>query len=289
LIIKDYFSIIKLSALRTFAFTTQNTRFAGVTWEPPQYDKVMVLVHGIGEYTARYAPMAEFFTQHGFLVTGIDHYGHGNSDGKRGASKGVDFVFDYLQAFLEEVKRKYGKPVVMYGHSMGGGITTGFILHRQPRIVAAVISAPLLILPSEPSAFMKSVANFVSRILPNVTIKQPLDINKISRDPAEVEKFKNDPLRHDKMTLLLGASILRNGDWCLEHADLLNIPTLLMHGNADEFTSVKGSRLFAERAPKSLLTYKEWDGSYHEIHNEINKQEVWQFTLNWLLTVPHYQ
>jgi len=275
--------------LKTFTFTAKNTRFGGVAWEPPQFDKVMILVHGIGEHVARYAPMAEFFAQHGFLVTGIDHYGHGSSEGKKGASKGMNFIFDYLQAFLDEVMQKYGKPVVLYGHSMGGGVTTGFVLHRQPRIAAAVISAPMLLLPSEPSALMKGMAGIVSSIFPHISIRQPLDINKISRDPAEVEKFKNDPLRHDKMTLLLGASMLQNGDWCLQHADLLQVPTLLMHGNADAFTNVKGSRLFAARAPKQLLTYKEWDGLYHEIHNELNKAEVWQFTLNWIRTVPALQ
>ncbi|MET6997312.1 alpha/beta hydrolase [Chitinophaga defluvii] len=272
--------------MKTFTFSTQNTRFAGVTWEPPQFDKVMILVHGIGEYTARYAPVAEYFSQHGFLVTGIDHYGHGNSEGKKGASKGMNFVFDYLQAFLDKVIQKYNKPVVLYGHSMGGGVTTGFILHRQPRIAAAVISAPMLLLPSDPSTFLKRMAGIAASIFPNIIIRQPLDINKISRDPVEVEKFKNDPLRHDKMTLLLGASMLQNGDWCLQHADRLQVPTLLMHGNADEFTNVKGSRLFAARAPRQLLTYKEWNGLYHEIHNELNKKDVWQFTLNWLQTVP---
>ncbi|MNL88838.1 hypothetical protein D3C87_2188020 [compost metagenome] len=68
----------------------------------------------------------------------------------------------------------------------------------------------------------------------------------------------------------------------MQHANQLRVKTLLIHGNADEFTAVEGSRLFAERAPKELLTYKEWDNLYHEMHNEPESKEVLLFVYKWL-------
>ncbi|CAL1517510.1 Monoacylglycerol lipase [Chitinophaga sp. MM2321] len=268
--------------MNDFYWSAQHTRFHGINWIPDNFSRVMIIVHGIGEDVGRYDHVAKFFSGQGFAVTGIDHYGHGKSDGKRGASPGFEFMFDYLQDYLDHVKELYDKPVVMYGHSMGGGVLTGFLLKREPAIQAAVISAPALIVGRRPGALLRGLLRFLSGVLPDVRINQGLDINKISHDKEAVEKFRRNPLRHDKLSLRLANDMIRNGAWCLLHAGELQIRSLLIHGSADEFTAVEGSRLFAERAPASLLSYQEWEGDYHELHNEVNRKEVLLFIAGWL-------
>ncbi|MDR6568365.1 alpha/beta hydrolase [Chitinophaga ginsengisegetis] len=271
--------------MNEFYWFYQRTRFHGINWIPENFGRVMIVVHGIGEHIGRYDHVAAFFMKEGYLVIGIDHYGHGKSDGTKGATKGFEFMFDYLQSFVRHVEDTYHKPVVMYGHSMGGGVLTGFLLRRQPEILAAVISAPALIIGMRPGGFLKGVLKVASAIAPNIRIKQGLDINKISHDKTEVEKFRADPLRHDKLSLRLANDMIQNGAWCLLHAAELCVPSLLIHGNADEFTAVEGSRLFAERAPSALLTYREWEGMYHEMHNEPASREVLLFIAGWLSNV----
>ncbi|MCW3466923.1 alpha/beta hydrolase [Chitinophaga nivalis] len=271
--------------MNEFNWSFQHTRFAGISWIPENYSRVMIIIHGIGEHVGRYEQVAAFFMQQGFAVMGIDHYGHGKSDGKRGTTPGFDFMFDYLAAFLAHVTATYNKPVVMYGHSMGGGLLTGFLLKRQPALQAAVISAPALIVGAKPGAFLKGVLRVLSAVAPNFRIAQGLDINKISHDKTAVEKFRNDPLRHDRLSLRLANDMIRNGAWCLSHADQLTVKTLLLHGNADAFTAVEGSRLFAQRAPASLLTYQEWNGYYHELHNEFSWKEVGLYIAGWLSAI----
>jgi acylglycerol lipase len=270
--------------MKEFYWTYQQTKFRGINWIPVKFDKVMVIVHGIGEHIGRYDHVAAFFMERGYAVAGIDHYGHGKTDGPRGASLGFEFMFDYLDEFLSHVKTQFGKPVVMYGHSMGGGVLTGFLLKRQPELLAAVISAPALIIAMRPGAFLKGSLKLLTRLAPNVRVGQGLAIEKISHNPAAVEKFKKDPLRHDRLSFRLANDMIQNGSWCLQHADQLRTKSLLIHGNADEFTAVEGSRLFAERAPKELLTYKEWDNLYHEMHNEPESKEVLLFVYQWLNT-----
>lgn len=271
-----------LHVMEEFYWSFQQTKFHGIKWIPEKYDKVMVIVHGIGEHLARYEHVADFFMKRGFAVTGIDHYGHGKTDGLRGASKGFEFMFDYLQEFLQDIKIQFHKPVVMYGHSMGGGVLTGFLLKRQPELLAAVISAPALIIGTHPGPLLKGILRIVTAVVPNLRIPQGLDINKISHDRTAVEKFKNDPLRHEKLSFRLANDMIRNGEWCLNHATKLTIRTLLIHGNADEFTAVEGSRQFAAAAQASLLTFKEWDNLYHEIHNEPESGEVLNYIADWL-------
>ncbi len=135
---------------RDFTWEYKGRNFHGITWQPARFDRIMVIIHGIGEHVERYAPLAEFFNEEGYLVTGIDHYGHGKSDGKRGDALELEEIFDYLEAFLQYTWDTHPGPMVLYGHSMGGGLLTGLLLHRHPDVQAAVISAPALILPQSP-------------------------------------------------------------------------------------------------------------------------------------------
>lgn len=268
--------------MKTFQWFYKGIRFAGFSWEPENVDQVVVMVHGIGEHMGRYDYLARHFVKNNYLVIGIDHYGHGNSEGKRGTTKGYDFYFDYLDAFIRYVKEEWGKPVVLYGHSMGGGITAGYLLKRQPQLSAAVLSAPALMLTRAPSQLLTKTVGVLSKVAPDFLIDQGLDINKISRSPEIVASFKNDPLRFDKLSLRLAYEMVENGRWCIDHADLLQTRTLLMHGDADEFTSIKGSDQFAANAPAQFLSYKKWPGAFHELHNEPERDEILGFVKGWL-------
>lgn len=273
--------------MQYFDWKYNDIRFAGTVWIPEAFHKVLVIVHGIGEHIGRYAHMAEFFNQKGYVVIGIDHYGHGRSEGKRGACLGYEFYFDYLEAFLNYVAEQYKVPVNLYGHSMGGGIVTGFVLKRQPVIQAVVISSPALIVAKKLPSFLLTLLKGINALVPNLRIKQGLDVNKISHDKDVVTAFNNDPLNHDRMSIRLAYEMITNGQWCIDHAGQLRLPALLIHGNADEFTSVEGSRIFASKAPPHLLTYKEWDGGYHEMHNEPEKLIVLQYIFDWLQVIDN--
>lgn len=265
-----------------FIWVYNELKFGGLTWRVPKPDRVMVIVHGIGEHIGRYDEMARFFNQHNFSVIGIDHYGHGKSPGKRGASKGFDFSFDYLTAFLNKVKQQFQKPIILYGHSMGGGMVTGFVLKRVPPIEAVIISSPALLTYKKVPKYLLGTLAVLNKLIPDLRVEQGLDIQKSSHDPKAIAAFQQDTLNHSKMSIRLAYTMVSNGFWCLEHARELKIPALLIHGDADEFTSVEGSRLFAKRVPQQWLTYKEWPGGYHELHNEPNKMEVFQAILDWL-------
>ena len=72
-----------------------------------------------------------------------------------------------------------------------------------------------------------------------------------------------------------------SGLWALEHAAEFPLPLLLMHGAADPILSAKASQEFAQKAGDKV-TLKIWDGLYHEIHNEPEKDQVFAYMLDWL-------
>jgi alpha-beta hydrolase superfamily lysophospholipase len=121
-------------------------------------------------------------------------------------------------------------------------------------------------------------------LLPSTMITSGLDLSILSRDPDVVKAYQQDPLVHDSMSLAFGKTGLQATDYAWSHASRFSLPLLIMHGLADRNTYPEGSRDFAEIAGKNNpdVTLKLWDGLYHEIHNEPEKEQVFEFMLQWL-------
>jgi alpha-beta hydrolase superfamily lysophospholipase len=53
-----------------------------------------------------------------------------------------------------------------------------------------------------------------------------------------------------------------------------------MHGEKDELGYAEGSREFSSKI-KDDCTLKIWQGLYHEIHNEPEKEQVFEYLHEW--------
>ncbi|NOQ23938.1 MAG: alpha/beta fold hydrolase [Bacteroidales bacterium] len=261
-------------------------KLSGYIWEPKESPKAIInLVHGFGEYSERYDQWAMRFTEKGFLVHAIDYRGHGRSDGRRGhVSKFDDFLND-IDVLVKESKKLYPElPQYIYGHSLGGNIVTNYILKREHEFKGAIISSPWYKLSFELSAFMLFIARIMNKIYPKFTQKSTLELKALSHDKDIVDSYITDALVHEKISARMFFEIYKAGDWVLKSADKINLPLLIQHGNDDNVTSYKASKEFAEKGIdlNKDVTYKEWPGLYHELHNELEKDEVFEFILNWL-------
>ncbi len=107
----------------------------------------------------------------------------------------------------------------------------------------------------------------MNHLWPTFSQASGLDTQALSRDPAVVRAYENDPLVHARVSARLFVSTYQAGLWALDHAAEFPLPLLLMHGTADRLTSVEASRQFARRGSGDC-TFKLWEGFYHEIHNE---------------------
>jgi len=254
-------------------------------WQPKDQDPkaVICLVHGMGEHSSRYLPMANYFEQHNIAVLAFDQLGHGQTEGKRGHVNSYDELLDQVERLITESYRRFPKVAkFLYGHSMGGNLVTNYVLRRQAKIAGAIVSAPWLKLAFDPPAIKVKLGQFTIRFLGTYTEKSNLNTKHLSQDTAVVTAYENDPLIHDKISVRMFVTCHEAGLWALERAATLEIPMLLMHGDSDKITSHQGSQLFAERASNDLVTFKSWPNMYHEIHNEPDKIKVWQTTLEWI-------
>jgi alpha-beta hydrolase superfamily lysophospholipase len=240
------------------------------------------LVHGLGEHTGRYSHVAEHFTRAGFVLAGCDLPGHGQSEGKRGCMSFEEGVGEIDRLLQETAARHPGCPQFLYGHSMGGALVLYYSLERRPEITGAIVTSPGLASGSPVPGWKFTLARIMSRVYPTLQIANGLDRNNLSHDPEVIRAYENDPLVHDRISARLGFDTLTLGDRIIEQAVDFPIPLLLMQGDQDFLVSPKATAAFAQRVPAQKLTYKVWEGLYHETHNEFEKDQVIQTMVDWL-------
>lgn len=243
---------------------------------------VLLLVHGHGEHCTRYDHWAERFVKNNYAVLTFDLRGHGKSEGKKGHTPDYEYLMKDIDLLLAEAEKLFpAAEKILYGHSFGGNLVLNYAIRRKPKIKAVVSTSPWLRLALTPTNFQLALANMMKKIFPGIIQSTKLPVKFISHDPQEVEKYINDPLIHDKISVKLFLSIVESGEWALSHAKELKLPVLLMHGSGDEITSHKATELFYQK-DSDMATLKLWDGLYHELHHEKEREQVFQFTIDWL-------
>lgn len=269
-----------------FYTSIDGLKLSGYLWEPKETPKAVInLVHGFGEYSDRYDHWAMRFTKKGYIVHAIDLRGHGKSDGRRGHINSFDDFINDVEVLVNESKKLYPNlPQFIYGHSLGGNIVTNYILKRENTFKGAIISSPWFSLSFDPSALMLVLARVMNKIYPKFTQKSNLEVKALSHDKKVVDDYITDPLVHEKISARMFFEIYNAGLWALENTNKINLPVLIQHGTGDHITSYKASKDFAEKA-KSVgkdVVYKEWPELYHELHNELEKDVIFEFVLEWI-------
>ena len=251
-------------------------------WKVKFPKAVIALVHGLGEHCNRYEHMAEYFAKHNIAMVGYDRRGHGQSEGKRGHSPNYEALLQEVDQLLEVTKNKYPvTPVFIYGHSMGGNILLKYLVDRNPQVKGAISSGAFIEFPDAPPALLIFIGKIMRKIYPSFSQNNGLDANGVSSDPKVVATYLKDPLVHDRITPGTAIGMIETAKELEQFSGKINVPTLLMHGNQDKLTGFNGSKQFASRV-SGEVTYKEWDGMYHEIHNEPNQQAVFDYTIAWI-------
>lgn len=253
-------------------------------WQPSDEPKaVLILVHGLAEHSNRYVGIANYFTEQGYAVYALDHEGHGHSQGLRGYINSFDDFLTTLDQYLNNIANQHpGKKLFLVGHSMGGVISSAYLLEHQQKLAGCILSGAALATGDVISPLQKIVLNTLSKVLPKLPVLQ-LEANDVCHDPAVVEAYKNDPhVFTGKIRVRLITEILRTADRVLKNAANISLPMLILHGGDDKMASPSGSEKLYAGISSSDKTLKIYPGLYHEIFLEPEKLEIYATIHTWL-------
>jgi len=253
-------------------------------WLPEGEPKAILLVaHGVAEHSGRYMNIVNHFVPAGYAVYGIDHIGHGKSDGKRVClerfqdyTKTLKKYFDMIRGWQPE------KPIFLVGHSMGGLISAAYLLEHQDEITGAVLSGPGIKVPDNISNAVIFAGKILSVVMPKAGIIQ-LDAEGICRDPAVVDAYVNDQLVYTgKITARLGAEMLKTIQHVTESAIKIRLPIMIVQGGSDKLVDPSGAQLLYDSVSSEDKMIKIYDGLYHEVFNEPEHGQVLDDVKVWL-------
>jgi alpha-beta hydrolase superfamily lysophospholipase len=253
------------------------------SWTPDEPARgAIVLVHGLGEHSGRYDHVVERLLHEGYAVHTVDHRGHGRSDGSRALIEDMDHVVTDLDILVDQtVAALPGVPVFLLGHSMGGLISLRYALAHQDRLAGMILSASLAQLDPVPKP-LDMVARTLSVIAPRAPLIA-LDSALVSRDPAVVSDYRSDPLVHHgkvpaRTAVQLADSVARFPDT----VGAITVPALILYGTADGLCPPAGSVMLGERIGSADTTVTAYDGLFHEILNEPERETVLDDIVGWL-------
>jgi acylglycerol lipase len=252
-------------------------------WEPGRAPRGSIVVaHGFAEHGGRYAALAERLVDNGFAVVIADHRGHGRSEGRRRSIvRFSDYVDDLKLVVDAATTQVAGAPLVVLGHSMGGLVALSFALRFPESLQALVLSAPAAC-PGTVSPLQLMAGRLLARVAPDTGVLK-LPLHTISKDPAVVEAYMNDPLvSPGKMRARMGAEMLDTMAAVDAALPSLRLPLLVMQGSEDRLVDPGCGPHVFERAGSPDKTLHVYPGLWHEIFNEPERATVIADLLQWL-------
>ena len=291
---------------RTYPSADGKSRVHGYIWRPDTdcVKGVIQLAHGMCEYAQRYDAWARRFCAEGYVFCGNDHLGHGNTApdaeelGFTAARGGAEYLVEDLHAMTALMKTEFpDAPIVLYGHSMGSFVARLYLTRYGNDVAAAIISGTAG--AGSPTGLGRMLTHLIaaakgdhhrSKLLTGIAFgsynkkfKGEEGVHSwLTRDEEVRRAYAGDTFSkfiftaggYDTLFSLLGAVSKR--DWAKKVPT--SLPILLLSGDMDPVGGYgKGVRQVYDRLIKAGCTravLKLYEGGRHEMHNEINRDEV---------------
>jgi alpha-beta hydrolase superfamily lysophospholipase len=221
-----------------------------LSWTPPLAPRaVLVICHGVNSHSGQYLWAGAQFAAAGLAVFALDLRGRGQSDGERFYVEHVDdYVSDVAATIALAKARHPGLPLFLLGHSAGGVVSASYALDHQSELAGFIC---------ESFAF--------------------------SRDPEAVALLNNDPLTaNESQPAITVAALVRADERLRQEFPRMTLPVLIMHGTDDKATVCHGSEFFHETAGSRDKTLKLYEGHYHDLLNDIVKEQVLGDIRGWI-------
>ncbi|WP_299428426.1 alpha/beta hydrolase [uncultured Meiothermus sp.] len=252
-------------------------------WRPAASRAVLLLIHGFGEHSGRYASLVNHLVPQGYTLYALDLRGHGRSPGQRGHIRSWREYRNDLALFRHFVETQEPRlPPFLYGHSMGGLIVLDYLVQQPPGLRGAVVSGALLEPGESARPLLVAVARLLSRYWPSFSLRLGLDTKALSRDGAVVQAYVADPLVHGKASARWGTEVLQTIQSVKALAKNIRTPLLILHGEADAINRVEGARWLFKEMPFTDKELRVYPGGFHEPHNDLDKAQVLQDVEEWL-------
>ena len=253
-------------------------------WPVAEPKAQLFMVHGYAEHGYRYEHVARALNDAHIEVYAYDQRGHGRSEGLSAYIPSFDLMIDDLS----DVLTKYisaAIPSFLFGHSMGGLVAVKYSIERKESTALSglITTGAALKIDKDLSPLLQMFAPILGKIAPKMKTT-PLEITTLTRSAEELEKYENDPLVYRQGTRArTGAELLSAIKELEPKFPQLSLPYLGMHGLAEKIADPVGTKELHRLAKSTDKTIKLYEGLYHELVNEPERDGVIDDIKEWII------
>ncbi|MEB6746362.1 alpha/beta hydrolase [Staphylococcus haemolyticus] len=253
-------------------------------WETEHDAKgVVVIVHNILEHTGRYAYVITMLRRNGYHVIMGDLPGQGQTSR---ANKGQLEHFDiYHETLIEWVRiaNEYKIPTFVMGVGLGGLILLNVLEKTELPIEGMLLLSPLLEFKRNNKTRKNMLISNVGKGSKDARFKLGIETKDLTRNDEVIEETKQDGLMLRKVTHKWYNILLETMKDTVQHfKDIQSMPTLLMYGTEDKLLELRSFNELKNNLNTNEFYFKVWEGFYHEIHNEPERDQVMRYVLTFL-------
>jgi acylglycerol lipase len=242
---------------------------------------VAAICHGVNAHGGQQAWTAEQLVARGLAVYAVDLRGRGKSEGERFYVEDIsEYVADIGGVIAIAKERHPGLPVFLLGHSAGGVTACTYALDHQDEIDGLICESFAFQVPAP--GFLLSAIKGLSHIAPRLGVLT-LKMKDFTRDPVALKALEDDPLTKDEtQPAMTVAALVRADERLHDSFGQITLPVLILHGTDDRATVCRGSEYFHEHAGSADKTLKLYEGHYHDLLNDLGKEQVLEDIAGWI-------
>jgi acylglycerol lipase len=238
----------------------------------------MLIVHGLAEHCGRYEHVGSQLASAGIDTHAFDLRGFGGSGGQRASVERWSQLHDDVEERLVGIRSiAPDRPLVLFGHSLGGLIALGYVLDGRARPDLLVLSAPAI--EARVPLWQRVLVATLRRVRPGLLLSNRLDIHTLSSDEAVCDAYLADPLNQHKSTVRFAHAAFGEQRRVSAALDRLAIPTLVVHGGNDGLVPTAASEPLETRPGVTRRVYPD---VRHELHNEPVGRQVIADEIRWI-------
>ena len=260
---------------------------SGRHWPVDEPTAALYFIHSFGDYGARTTFLQEFFSRHHLAVFDYDWRGHGSSDGERGYFPHVKASMGDIDAAINQIKQKYPSlPLVIWGD----GIEASLIIFYTMKHVGTlpfqgrIVCSPAITLPrAKVGRLQLAIVRAFSNLSPTVRLPVRAEqyATEVTDDEEVIKAYKNDPDVHDRWPART-LDIMLEASSRMQEGHVFPVPLLIQYDTNSiikrEFLNVWVNRSSSTKVKE----FKVWEGLHHELQNDSRRNEVFQYSLEWI-------
>ncbi|MFW9974039.1 MAG: alpha/beta hydrolase [Candidatus Thorarchaeota archaeon] len=261
------------------------TRMFLALWRPDD-DKpraLVVALHGLGSHAGDMKSIGEYLSDRGIAVFAPDMRGFGHYSGIKGHVMSFEEYVEDIQNLIMQVKDQYlNKITYLFGASLGAINAIRYVA-KYPRVVDGL----LLQCPAVSQNLNIGIGKrFVGNLFSLLNVKRYVDVDidyaDVSRSPENIEKLEKDPLRVNLVTPRFGIEALKASKDAFRASSVIRMPVIIQQAGADKLVIPEKSKEFFDNLSSSDKTWKLYEGLYHQLHEEPEKEQVLGDLYSWL-------